>query len=114
MIRKFEIRNEKFNDELEAYLTYDTETDEYKMKLLDDYTGKHPDMTFRILNQQGIIDVPDYITRNWVEHRVIPPDRQGLQGILKEMGMTEYNVFEMLLYNKARNQMDFSYIKEVY
>ena len=113
MIRKFEIRNEKYNGELEAYLTYNTETDEYKMRLLEDYSGKHPDITFKELHKQGVVEVPDHITRNWVEHRVIPPNRQGLQGILEEMGMTEYNVFDLLLYNSARNQMDYSYIVEV-
>lgn len=44
MIEKYEIRNEKFNDELEAYLYFDTDTEEFSMTLLDDYTNKKPDI----------------------------------------------------------------------
>ena len=46
MIRKFKIWNEKFK-ELEGYLTFDTETEKFGMTLLDDYTGKTPDIFLR-------------------------------------------------------------------
>lgn len=113
MIRKFEILNEKFNNELNGYLYYDTEKDKYKMKLLKSYKGKHPEIFFRVLNEQGVVDVPDYLVNNWVQGRVIPPNRQGLRGILDEIGMKEYNVFDLLIYCNGRCHMDSLCIREI-
>lgn len=113
MIRKFEILNEKYNDELMGYLFYDTEKDSYSMKILESYDGKHPEIFFRVLNEQGVINVPDYLVDNWVHGRVIPPNRQGLQGILEECGMKEYNVFDLLIYGNGRCHMDSLCIKEI-
>ena len=90
-----------------------TETDTYAMKLLEDYTGKHPDIFFRILHDQGVVDVPEYLVDVWVQDRVIPPNRQGLEGLLKEMGMTEYHVFDLLMYAKGRCQLDYSMLREI-
>lgn len=112
MIRKFEIYNYKFK-ETEGYLFYNTETDEYSMKLLEDYTGKHPDIFFKILHDQGVVDVPEYLVDVWVQDRVIPPNRQGLEGLLKERGMTEYHIFDLLMYAMGRCQLDYSTLVEI-
>ena len=53
MIEKYEIRNEKFNDELEGYLYFDTDTEEFSMTLLDDYTNKKPDIFFKLLHERA-------------------------------------------------------------
>lgn len=112
MIREFEIYNEKFK-EVQAYLYYDTETKKFNMQLLKDYTGLHPDIIFLELYKQGIVDVPQHIAQMWAEGRVFPPNRQGLQGMLEDIGMTEYDVFEIMLYGNGRCQMDYSCIREI-
>lgn len=112
MIEKYEIWNEKFK-ELEGYLFYDTSTDSYSIKLLEDYTGKHPDIIFDILSKKGIVDVPQGVTDRWVRGRVFPPNRQGIRGMLQQIGIPEYNLHDLLLYFEGRCQMDYSYIKRV-
>lgn len=47
------------------------------------------------------------------DERIIPPDRQGLTDILKEMGATEYDRFTLLIHNNAVCQRDNLYIREV-
>lgn len=42
MIEKYKIYNEKFK-ELEGYLYFNTETQQFSMTILDDYSGKNPD-----------------------------------------------------------------------
>lgn len=113
MIRKFEILDEKHNDELSGYLSYDTEKDFYTMRILEDYTGKHPHVLFRLMHEQGIVDVPDFIALDWVQSRVIPPNRHGIWGILADIGMTEYNVFDLLMYSMGRCDADNLYLKEI-
>lgn len=109
MIEKYKIFNEKFK-ELEGYLFFDTETEKFSMTILEDYSNKHPDCFFRELNKQGIIEVPQHLVDMWVQGRVFPPNRQGLRGILEDIGMTEYNLHDILVYGNGRCQMDFSCI----
>lgn len=109
MIEKYKIYNEKFK-ELEGYLYFNTETQQFSMTILDDYNGKNPDWFFRELNKQGITKVPQHLVDMWVQGRVFPPNRQGLQGMLADIGMTEYNLHDILVYGNGRCQMDFSCI----
>lgn len=112
MVEKYEIYNEKFK-ELEGYLFFDTETKKFSMRILEDYTGMHPDIWFQVLNERGIVEVPQHIVDNWVQGRVFPPNRQGLQGMLQEIGMTEYNVHDILIYGNGKCQMDYSCIRRI-
>jgi hypothetical protein len=107
MIEKYKIYNEKFK-ELEGYLYFNTETQQFSMTILDDYSGKNPDWFFRELNKQGITEVPQHLVDMWVQGRVFPPNRQGLQGMLADIDMTEYNLHDILVYGNGRCQMDFS------
>lgn len=109
MIEKYRIFNEKYK-ELEGYLFFNTETQQFSMTMLEDYTGKHPDCFFKELHKQGVVEVPQQFVDMWVEGRVFPPNRQGLQGMLEEMGMKEYNLHDILIYGNGRCQMDFSCI----
>lgn len=109
MIEKYKIYNEKFK-ELEGYLYFNTETQQFSMTILDDYSGKNPDCFFRELNKQCITEVPQHLVDMWVQGRVFPPNRQGLQGMLADIGMTEYNLHDILVYGNGRCQMDFSCI----
>ena len=109
MIEKYKIYNEKFK-ELEGYLYFDTETQKFSMTILDNYNDKNPDCFFRELNKRGITEVPQHLVDMWVQGRVFPPNRQGLQGMLADIGMTEYNLHDILVYGNGRCQMDFSCI----
>lgn len=109
MVEKYIIYNELYN-EVEGYLYFDTETERFSMTILEDYTGKHPDWFFMELNKKGVVQVPQHFVDMWVNGRVFPPNRQGLQGMLKDIGMTEYNVHDILVYGNGRCQMDYSCI----
>lgn len=109
---KFEIYNEVFR-EVQAYLTYDPVNDKYAIDLIPDYKGEHLDVFLYTMKKLGIEHADDNIARRWVESRVIPPYRQGINGILEKGRMREYNLFEILLYSKGRCQMDYSCIRAI-
>lgn len=112
MIEKYEIFNLKFS-ELEGYLFYDTDKDMYSMTLLDNYDGKHPDIWFKIMHDMGVVDVPQHIVDRWVQGRVFPPSRQGLKGMLQEIGIPKYDLHALLIYFEGRCQMDYSCIRRI-
>ncbi len=109
----FEIRDARRKDKLMGYLYYDTSVDKYSMRLLESY-DEEPEIFFNELNKQGVVDVPQHLVDNWVRGRVIPPNRQGLRGILNDIGMKEYNVFDLLVYASGRCHMDELYLKEIH
>lgn len=111
MIRQFEIWNRKFNT-LEGHLYFDTETEKFSMTIEKEFTGK-VDIMFDILNKQKVYNVPQHIVDNWVQSRVIPPDRQGLKGILEDAGMKEYHVPTLFFYCMGDCDMDYTYCKEI-
>lgn len=113
MKRSFEIRDAKRSNKLMGYLYFDEDISKYSMKLLKSY-DEEPEIFFNELNRQGIVDVPQHLVDNWVRGRVIPPNRQGLRGILNDIGMKEYNVFDLLMYASGRCHMDELYLKEIY
>jgi hypothetical protein len=109
---EYEIWNGKYN-ELEGYLYYNSETKQFSMRLLEDYTGKTPDCFFDILQEQGVTVPEQHLVDMWVDGRVPPPNRQGIRGMLEGVGMKEYDRFAILTYASGRCQQDSSYIKLV-
>jgi hypothetical protein len=71
------------------------------------------DWFFEIMQERKIIDVPQHLVDMWVDGRIIPPNRQGIEDILREMEVNEYDRFTMLKYNDAWCQMDTTYIQEI-
>lgn len=112
MIEKYEIWNDKFK-EFEGYLFYDTGNDKYAIRLLEDYSGKHPDILFKIWADRGVVDLPQGVVDRWVKGRVFPPNRQGARDMLNALGMKEYNLHDLIVYYEGRCQMDYSYIKRI-
>ena len=49
--------------EVQAYLYYNTETKKFNMRLLENYYGMHPNITFKVLHDQGIVDVAQHLDR---------------------------------------------------
>lgn len=113
MKHKFEILNERYSNELMGYLFYDDTKDKYSMRMLKSYKGKHPTIFFKILNERGIIDVPEHLVMQWVQGRVITPQRQGIEGILEDIGLKEYDLYKLLIYGNGRCNMDSLCIREV-
>ena len=113
MLRKYHIVNEIHN-EIMGTLYMDKETEFVKIELLDDYTGLHPSIFFNIAgNEQGRKYIEGDLAMSYLTHRVLPPDRQALSMFLNDMGLTEYNIFDILDFTKGRCVMDHDYFVEI-
>ena len=67
---------------------------------------------FNLYVQKGIRHLNDEQTRRWIKDRITPPSRQNIGMILKEVGIKQYDEFEILIYNKGRSCMDEFYLEE--
>jgi len=107
--RKFEILNRR--DELQGVLVAKGKN-EFEI-LLDKQNTDVLDIAFRQWKNRGFTVVPENLSKSWVEERVIPPNRQGIEEVLVDFGLTEYNLLDMLLATNGRCQLDSSYIREI-
>ena len=106
MIRKFRIYNEYYKEDL-GTLYYDTETEEFRIRMLDDYTGLHPDIFMYILgveHHEKWID--GHNMENYMRQRLCPPNRHAIGDALQRVGLKEYKVIDILDITKGRCDMD--------
>ena len=112
-MRIFAIKNEyeNINEEV-AYLLYYEKEKTFFIEIKEDidplklpYICYH----FRMKNEYT---VNSYWSKEWVNERIVPRDRQNIGMILNESGLDEYDEFSLLLQMNGRCSQDDFYIKE--
>lgn len=61
---------------------------------------------FSILAESGRRLFTDREVRMWIKDRIVPPERQNIGEILRNVGIEEYDEFEILRFCKGRSCMD--------
>ncbi len=115
MLKKFLIKETGFNREEEGYavLSYDEERDIYGVEIPRTVNPDHLPAILGILARQGTYTVGDKWARRFVKERVVPPDRQNIGMILKDVGIGYYSEFPLLEYTSGRCCMDEFYLEEI-
>ena len=115
MLRTFEIRNDEIeNSDAYALLTYDEDTDQYAVHIPETVDSDNLPAILSLLAKQGNRELDDKWARRFVKERVVPPDRQNIGMIMRQLHMKEYREFPILEYTSGRCCMDDFYLKEVY
>ncbi len=96
-----------------AVLSYNEETDEYHISIPLSVNPDDLPAIPGILARKGIREIDDRWARRFVRERVVPPDRQNIGMIMREVGMTYYSEFPLLVYTSGRCAMDEFYIEEI-
>lgn len=115
MLRRFFIKEEGQDRGAEGYavFSYDEEKDIYGIEIPRTINADHLPAILGILVRQGIYSVEDKWARRFVKERVIPPDRQNIGMILRDVGIGYYDEFKLLEYTRGRCCMDEFYIEEI-
>ena len=66
-----------------------------------------------MLAKQGIREIDDKWARRFVKERVVPPDRQNIGMIMRQLHMKKYSEFPILEYTSGRCCMDDFYLQEI-
>lgn len=107
MLRKYSIHDEKKGiEDAVAYLYYDEETKKYSLEVVEReiYPGLPAILICAI--QLGKYYFDDEIARLYVKEHVIPPDRAGMDYILKELSFPYYDEIFFLDKFRGRSVMD--------
>ena len=114
MLRTFEIRNDEIeNSDAYALLTYDEDTDQYAVHIPETVDSDNLPAILSLLAKQGNRELDDKWARRFVKERVVPPDRQNIGMIMRQLHMKEYREFPILEYTSGRCCMDDFYLKEI-
>lgn len=96
-----------------ATLSYDEETDKYHISIPPSVNPDDLPAIPGILARKGIREIDDKWARRFVKERIVPPDRQNIGMILREVGMGYYSEFPLLVYTSGRCSMDDFFIEEI-
>ena len=96
-----------------AILLYDEEKDEYAISIPESVNPDDLPAIPGILARKGIREIGDKWARQFVKERVVPPDRQNIGMILRQVGIGYYSEFPLLLYTGGRCCMDDFYLEEI-
>lgn len=96
-----------------AMLFYDEDTDQYHISIPQSVNPNDLPAIPGILARKGIREIDDKWARRFVKERVVPPSRQNIGMILREVGMSYYSEFPLLVYTSGRCCMDDFFIEEI-
>lgn len=113
MVRRFKILDEYNNDSEMGELQYNTETKQFRVFVLNDYTGKYPDTYMQKYSKLGITELPADSVARWINQRILPPNRHAINWILKEAGIPEYDEMAIMTRVNGRCARDNFYFKEI-
>lgn len=114
MLRKFKIMNDSLEKSAEhAILTYDEDSDQYAVHIPEAVDSNDLPAILSLLAKQGIREIDDKWARRFVKERVVPPDRQNIGMIMRQLQMKKYSEFPILVYTSGRCCMDDFYLQEI-
>ncbi len=111
MLRRFRIVNG--SSDKYAVLEYDTETEEYTLHIPKDVPATALPAIPAAMQSLGMVDVGHEKTLIFVRERVVPPDRQNIGTIMREIGMKYYDEFPLLMWNMGRSARDDFWLEEI-
>lgn len=94
-------------------LIYDEEKEIYHVRIYRDHDINDMPAILALSAQQGDYDLDEKRSLMFVKARVVPPDRQNIGQILREIGAKYYSEFAILDYTSGRCCRDNFYIEEI-
>lgn len=114
MLRKFLLKDKNIPEQDKfAVLTYDEEKEEYHISIPHDIPKSWLPLIPMILMEKGIYEIDDEWARKFVKERVIPPERQNIGTIMRDVGMKYYDEFPLFVYCSGRCCQDDFYAEEI-
>ncbi len=89
-----------------AYLDYDSEKQEFALKIGEDVKISALPGMLRLFAQKGLYEPGEEWSLRWVQERIIPMDRHGMGIILRENGLTHYDECAILEKSQGRSAQD--------
>lgn len=81
----------------------------FKITLKQEFIGDFRLRTLTPLQKDGVIE--DEGVRTYIKGRVVPRNRTSIDRILKDMGLSEYDPYQIFKYNRGSKDTDDTWVK---
>lgn len=113
-MKTFAIRNEEDKKKKDlGYLIYYEKEKRFYIELPDDADPWETPLLLSSCLKRGEKTINAYWSKNWVQQRIVPSDRQNLGSILKDNGLDCYDEFKLLMLAHGRCAQDNYYLVAV-
>lgn len=109
-IRKFYVRDKKTKW---AILEYNIVTKSFALHISKDKDISKSSIQLYLYTNIGIYDLSEKQSLEWVQQRLIPPNRENIGDILRAGGLTEYSEIGMIDLHHGRCSQDDLYFEEI-
>lgn len=96
-----------------AYLLYYEKKECFYIEICEDARFDNLPMMLALFMKDGVYSIDSYWSKNWVQSRIIPTDRQNLGQILKSNKMNYYDEYKLLMKSKGICSHDDFCIEEI-
>lgn len=102
----------KEKDDTLGWLLYSEEAKKFYVELPDNADWIKTPMILDSFVKRGLHTVNSRFSLLWVQQRIIPSNRQNIRQILRDLGLQEYDEYELLIAGHGRCAQDDCYIEE--
>lgn len=96
-----------------AYLIYYEKSRRFYIEICEDAEFNNLPMMLALFYKEGINSIDSYWSKNWVNSRIVPTDRQNLGQILKAGNMEFYDEYMLLIKSKGMCSHDDFCVEEI-
>ncbi|MDR3037546.1 MAG: hypothetical protein LBU31_03970, partial [Coriobacteriales bacterium] len=93
-------------------LTYDTNNKAWHIEINPERTWDDTPFSLAIYIKKGIYTLDEAQSLSWIRDRLLPPNRQNINYILKEIGASEYDEMAFIQITKGVSPNDSLFLVE--
>lgn len=109
----FAIKSDSLGERTLGYLLYYEKADRFYIELPDAADEWDTPMLLSSFVKRGRQTVDSYWSRQWVQQRIVPADRQNIGSILRDNGLDRYDEMALLELSEGRCAQDDYYIVSI-
>jgi len=108
--KQFAIRDPSAGGRQVAALFYDAGSKQFRISIDKSADISKLPISLKIHAEQGRYDLDGSFSMDWVRARICPPYRHNISGILQELGLQEYDEFDLIMRTEGKSLMDDLYL----
>jgi hypothetical protein len=95
-----------------ATLCYETNSKRFRIDIDKQADVSRLPISLKVHAEQGRFELNESFSMDWVRARVCPPNRQNISSILRDIGLSEYDEYGILMYTGGKSVMDDLFLEE--
>ena len=113
MLKTFGLYDAALDNKQVGVFRYAADVQQFSMSIFPEMPIAELPLSLEIFAGNGKHELTHKDVLTWIRGRICPPGRQNINSILKELNLSEYDEFEMLMNTMGRCDKDELYLGSV-